>query len=313
MGRRSVPWGERYRVSKRILGESFRVVASMRGYWMFPVASALLMGGWMLVMMTQVFQGFGEPGAQRVLFGIEDKWLMGLVLVGSLFPVMFFVTLANSALVFGVYQRLDGVPVPVGVAWRRALSRWGTILRFTVFGLVVGTLIGAVGQVLDKIRFIPGLGQVLQIVGALGWAAASFFVFPIIVVEGERRMLGALRRSVGIARAQWGKSVAGIVTISLALLLPWLIVVGVLMLGVLVAPVVLGMGLHPGMAIWILTVLMPSVLVFIVVGSVVLGMLNQALQSTYQAGLYRYATTGEVGGGYSREALVDAWAPYREP
>lgn len=314
MGRKRVPWHERYRVSRRILGESFRLLAGMRSFWVFPLMSAGVMVVWVLVMVLALSNGFGQdPGGSSGVLGIENMYVATVVLMVLALPLMFVVTLMNSALAYGVYKRIDSEPGGAKVAWRRALGMWPTILRFSLVGLVVGTLVALLGQVVDKFRFIPGLGSVTQIVGALGWAAASFFVFPIIVVEKERRVTHALRRSVGLARDNWGKSVSGIVTISLAVMVPFILVMVPFMLVLTFLPV----ALHQWFAMDFLTVnnimeaVFPWVLGVFVVCAVVVAMVNGALQTAYQAGLYRYAVTGDVGPHYSQEALVGAWAPYR--
>lgn len=312
MGRKRVPWRERYKVSRQILGQSVKLVSSMRSYWVFPLAAFGAMLVWFAAIISIMLLGGAQEGS---VFGIDNKFaIFGLVMV-SVFPFMVFLTLMNSALAYGVYQELQGEPVAIRTAWRRTLSQIGPLIRFSVIGFVVGVFVAVVGQFLDKLRIIPGIGTLTQIIGALGWAAASFFVIPILIVERQGRVKDALKESVSLARDNWGKSVSGIVTIILAVAVPYLVIAFTTMFVVFAIGITAMQSastiaeVEAANQLW-------STLMFVLLGVVIVlggiaSMLIQTTQTAYQTGLYVHTKTGEVQPPFTEGTLVDAWEPYR--
>jgi len=165
-------------------------------------------------------------------------------------------------------------------------------------------VLAVIGQVLDKLRLVPYLGQALQVAGMYAWALASFFVVPVLVVQREATAIGSLRQSVALASKQWGKATSGIVTIGL--------VAGALAVILLLVIFALGIPLMASMAgdvaAWV-----PLAAVFVPVFLVVavLMAVQGAATTAYQAALYRYARSGKVPRGFTRASLVDPWDAYR--
>ncbi len=305
MVRQKASWTQRYRVSRKILAQSFRLIGSMRSYWVFPLLSMAVLGLFMALIMAFMLSGFASIGSSGQLPKIGNLELpMFIALMVAAFPMMLMMSLFNSALVYGFVRKLEERPVPASIAWRRAWSQLGPIFRFTVIGFFVSTIVALLGMVLEKLRFIPGIGALTQLVGALGWAAASFFVIPIIMVERYSKAVPAVKRSVSMARDHWGKSVSGIVTISLAIMIPMML---------LMIPIFMVM---PFLIIFV-GVESVMLVVFLIIGTILVltllgGVVSSAGQAAYQAGLYLHATRGEIKAPFTEETLVDAWAPYRE-
>lgn len=312
MFRRSpVPFGTRYRTSRQIFGQAWQLVRAERDLWRFPIAS-----GAAFIVMIAAFSGvypllrFGlglEPDVSPTLLPL----LAIPVFMALSIPVTFLVTLFNAAYCFGLYERMDGRDCTPGQAWARARSHSGTLFRFTLLASLVGGVLALVGQLLDKLRIVPYVGQALQAVGTFAWAVAAFFVIPIVVVERETSAFGALRTSVGLARDTWGRSTAGMVTIGLALMVPMFIVMAVLfavafpamMLGVL-------FGGSSGFVLGMLVFLGAMGLMFLAMG--VMMMLSMASNAAYQVALFRTTRTGNVPLPFTPETLVDAWTPYQK-
>lgn len=310
MVRNRVPWRERYRVSKKITGQSFRLMRTIRPFWVFPLLSGLVMGVFTIILFGMNPGSTGGSGRFLPGLGIGHPVIEFAILMAAGFPMMVFMALMNSALVYGVYRELSGRPVSVRFAWRRTLAQIGPILRWSLIGLVVGNVISLVGMFLDHFRLIPGVGYITQVVGAMGWATASFFVLPIIMVDREWRAMQALKRSVGVAKDNWGKSIAGLTTITLAIMVPSIVVMmALMMLASMVLPFVLTL---TGVSFETLVVVLPFVVTAGFVALLVVGVtLANVGFSTYQTGLYLYAKTGQITGTYTKETLVDAWEPYR--
>lgn len=305
MARQKASWTQRYRVSRKILAQSFRLIGSMRSYWVFPILSMVILGIFMALVMVFIGSGIGSTdptGPAPAFLGAGVPVFLMVMVAG--FPMMLLMSLFNSALVYGFVRKLEERPVPASIAWRRACSQLGPIFRFTVISFFVSTIVGLLGMVLEKLRFIPGIGALTQLVGALGWAAASFFVIPIIMVERYPKAGPAVKRSVGMARDHWGKSVSGIVTISLAVMVPMmLLMIPILM----VMPFLI---IFAGVESIMLVIILIMGLVFAI--TLLGGVVTSAGQAAYQAGLYLHATRGEIKAPFTEETLVDAWAPYRE-
>ena len=309
-----VPFRERYRVSRQIFGQTMQMLGSQRDLWVFPVLAWLSMLPFIALAITAMVFAFTQHDLGWLL--AVGKWmdqagpaapfaflLLMPVLMLVMYPFMVLGSLFNAALVFAAHERLEGRPGRKREAWRRALGQLGPIARFNFVAMLVTGALSVVGQLLNKLRLVPFLGRFVQTLGAFAWAAAAYFVIPILVVERERSALGALRSSVGLARQQWGKSVAGIVTINLVFTVP-IMAVALLMFvpifafsaGAGSATMLLWMGIVLG--IFFLAVLVTSVI-------------SGAAQALYQTALYRYARTGVVSLPYTPETLVDSWSSYQ--
>lgn len=310
MGRRvRVPWRERYRVSKKILGQAFRLAWTERRFLVFPALGIL--GLLAAVGLYATAFALVPDAAAGLFLSISAPWdrlLVGLLGLPLMVPGIIVMSLFGSAYVFAIHERIQGRLVTRRHAWHRAWSQLGPITRFTLYGVIVAAFLQTLGAVLEHLRFIPWLGRLFETLGTFGWAVASYFVFPILVVEKERSATRALRRSVGLARDQWGKSVAGIVTIGLAMIIPMLIVMFVVM------------AFFFGAMMFVVTNGGPvSLTLLLIVWFVVLGIImvpfflfGQVTGLAYQTALYRYATTGDVARPFTDETLVDAWKPYQQ-
>lgn len=305
-GQARVPFGQRYRTSRQIFAEAWTLMRGERDLWRFPVASGLVF----VVAMTAILVPF-----QSLVLGRDwsvSPQVVGLVAIPVLLvlflPVGFLVALLNSAYAFGLHERLAGRDTSAAAAWARARAHAGPIFRFTLIGALVGGVLAVVGQVLDKLRLVPYLGSILQVVGAYAWAVAAFFVIPIIVVEREASASEAVRRSVALARTTWGRSTAGIVTINLAVMVPMGILLGLFMLLVFGSIASEATGVGPGV-LWPVLVAATALML---VGLCALMVVSQAANLAYQVALYQTQRTGHVPLPFTPDTLVDAWAPYRK-
>ncbi len=312
--RARVPWSQRYRTSRAIFGQAFHLLRRERDLWIFPITSTLFFGAWTALAILAMYRlglndwsatiapGWADPA-------VEAPVIAGFLLLPAFFPLGLVMSLNQLALVYAILERSEGRRCTKRQAWSRAMSRLGPLVRFNLVGLLVAGLFQTVGILLNKLRVVPYLGQVFQTLGMFGWAAATYFVFPILALEDERTALGAVRRSTSIARQHWGKSVGGIITIGLAVLVPLL----ALML-------VWYLALFGALASWSPGGGIEPFLTFLAVSGIVFGVLFLAVMAlqwgahaAYQAVLYRYATTGRISEPFTTATLVDAWTPYRQP
>jgi hypothetical protein len=191
------------------------------------------------------------------------SWLLYLLLVVML---SFVSTFFGAALVAGALQRLAGGNPTVASSLAAAWARRGVIAQWALIAALVGSVIRLIeqrGGILGRLA-----GSVLGV----GWAVASAFVLPVLVVEGVGPR-EALTRSTGMVRARWGAAAGSYAAVSVTVL-PILLgglLIGALLVAVHLAP--LGVG-----------VIVLGVIGYAVVGS--------ALTGIARAALYQFATTG---------------------
>ena len=314
MARVKVPFRERYRTSRLIFRQSLQMMRRERDLWWFPAVATVVM---LAVIVPLGWLGF-MAGTQWLGPAFLDlpAWAMPflfLLLLPVMYPFMVLAGLLNAALQFAAHERMNGRPCTKRQAWRRALSCLGPIARFNLIAMLVTGILGVVGQLLDKLRIVPWLGQAVQAAGTFAWAVAAYFVIPVIVVERERSAIAALRASTALARSQWGKATAGIVTVGLFVLVPFLLLMVPAILAMLVVPLGLAAGWIPPDAFFtVMMVVLWSSLGLLMLGLMAVMLLSGMVGALYQVGLYAFARTGKVLAPYSTQTLADAWAPYRQ-
>jgi hypothetical protein len=171
------------------------------------------------------------------------------------------------------------------------------ILGWALIASTVGVLLNALeGFLKEKLGFI---GQLIAGVFEFGWAIATYFVLPVVAAE-KVGPITALRRSSAIVRSKWGESVGGELRFGLFGILFFLLAALVFFAGLALVFSYGATGLATlGFLLMALGVL------FALATIVVL----QALSAIFQAGLYVYATTGNVPPSLDRTLLEGAFRP----
>jgi hypothetical protein len=260
--------------------ESWAIVTADHSLLVFPVFAGI---GALLTVAV-----FGGAGAG--LYSTSAPLAIVIAVIG-LYLVIAFSIFCNVALTSCAARSLEGVDTKAAEGWAAARGRLGPIFGWAGLQLVVGALITALQAVLRE-----GGGQLIgSIVGGLAnfaWTVATFFVIPVIALEG----LGpkaALSRSISVLRERWGEGVTGTFAIGglvfLFAFLPGLVLVagGISIAGAIGAVLIL-----LGVAIFL-------------VGAVV----QNALMAVFKVALYRFATEDRVVGKFERPQLESAFQP----
>jgi len=204
--------------------------------------------------------------------------------LSTYFVVVFF----NTALVWCAVNRFNGGRPTIGDGLRVALSRLPQILGWALVAATIGTILKAIEDRLSV------LGQwVVRLIG-VAWSVVTYFVVPVLAVEG-RGPLAAVRRSASLLRKSWGESLVGEVSmgaISTLLAVPALAV----MLAAFVAGILTR-------SIWLAAVPIALALLYLVAAAIV----ASALQQVFMAGVYLYAAEGRVPSGFSEDSLRSAF------
>jgi Family of unknown function (DUF6159) len=260
--------------------ESWAIVKADRSLLVFPVIAGI--GALVTVAV------FGGAGAGLYSTSAPLAIVLGVI---GLYLVIAISIFCNVALTACAARSLEGVDTKAAEGWAAARARLGPILGWAGAQLVVGALISAVQALLRQ-----GAGQVIgSIVGGLAnfaWSVATFFVIPVIALEGAGPK-AALSRSIAVIRQRWGEGVTGTFAIGgLVFLLAFL--PGALL-------VALGIGLADAIGAVLILV---GVAVFLV-GAVV----QNALMAVFKVALYRFATEDRVVGQFERPQLEAAFRP----
>jgi hypothetical protein len=217
--------------------------------------------------------------------------LLGIGYFTTSFVIIYF----QVALVAAVMHRMDGGDPNISYAISQSNHRLGAIVVWALISATVGLILKALENAARQREGIGGMIASIM-VGILGfaWSLMVFFVIPVIVAE-DAKGFQAIRRSSNVLKAKWGEAVIGNQGIGLLTFLAIFIFAGIpvfLGLAAINSSVVLGGGL-------------------IAVGAAIgmfLAAAGSALDSTYRAVLYEYATKGEVG-TFSREVIDSAFRP----
>ena len=211
--------GRGWQLTKR----SWAVVRQDRSLAAFPIVATIAGLG--------VIAIFGAGGAALYSYTDSEPAAIVVLVIGAyvLITVSIFCNVAVSAC---AARALEGHDTTVGEGFAAARSRFGVILGWAGLQLVVGALISIIQALLRE-----GAGQLLAaLVGGLAnlaWQVATFFVVPVIALEG----LGpkdALKRSLAVIRERWGEGVTGTFAIGgLVFLLAFLPGAGLVVLGFL--------------------------------------------------------------------------------
>jgi hypothetical protein len=214
--------------------------------------------------------------------------LLFLFYVVNYFVIVFF----NAALVSCALKRLAGGNPTVGYGLQQAASRLPQIFAWAVVSATVGIILKAIDSKSNKI------GQLVASLIGAGWAIATYFVVPILVVE-QVGPIDALKRSTSLMRRTWGETLAGKMGLGLVIFAAMLPGMGLLMLG-FVAVSASGQPMLGGIAIglgvvWILAV----------------SLVSAAVQSILLTALYLYASEGTAPPQFDAALLQSAFGSKR--
>lgn len=196
---------DRIRRGWALSAQSWRVLARDRSLVAFPVLSSLAallaaVAIWAPTLLTRgVLQGHPADSSDPVYYiaGVLTAYV-------STFIAIFF----NVALAACAARSMRGEDTRVAEGVAAAARRIGPIVGWSFVAATVGLVLKAVEERL------PTVGKVVADLAGAAWAVATFFVIPVIALEGTGPVR-SLRRSVHTIKARWGESAAGTATIGL--------------------------------------------------------------------------------------------------
>jgi hypothetical protein len=256
--------------------KSWALLNSHRDLVRFP-----LFGGISTIILGLIFLGPGAyfldqhhygPGVPLVVIGIYVLSVVGIYFSVGLAACADRIFRGENA-TFG-----DGIAV--------ANSRFSAICGWAALSTAIGLISLALENQGGALGEIAG-----RLIGA-AWSLVTFMSVPVIAIEGTGPVQ-TLKRSATLFRERWGQQITGNIAIG-----------GIIFL----------LGFLPGVALIVVgVVIWPSVgflgAVLIVIGALaicVAMLVSKALSGIFGVALYRYATDGEVIGGFTQDDLESA-------
>jgi len=257
-------------MKRGIIRTAARVLRQRPGLLCFPALglatdAAVLAASWPLLLQG-VWHRFVHDEAPT---GVQSAAIALVLWTASALSSVF-----TAALVHSVHALLGGERLPVSASLRAAGRRLPTLLSWSLFSLVAGSM-------LRTGESLAGLSALFELLG-LSWSLLTFFALPVIVVEGTG-LVASLRRSLTLGRHALGRWVAGGLKL---LVTTTLVVIG--------AIVVLILAVEANS----LAVLFAAVATVMAVGLLVT-VVNSAASGIYRTSLYRetVATAGRGSDG----------------
>lgn len=266
-------------------------------FFLAPVAAAILAPHWLeghslraIAESTGLVQFDGGNNAAFHVTPLGSAILAGLYLLN-----MFLATMGSVAFNSQILEALNNGTVSIRRGLGVALSRWKSVLMWSLLAGIVGLIIRALEQRLSLVgRLVAGL------IG-LAWSVASVFAIPILVREPSLASpIKVLSRSAETIKRTWGEMIAGYVGMTGSnILFFWASAFGWFWVGLIAylaqsAWVLLGAG-----ALWLLCLIAYAYLA---------GLASRV----YLCALYLYASEGVIPGHYDASMMAMGWKPKKD-
>jgi len=226
--------------------------------------------------------GGGEASAEADASGAEQVIIYGVIFL-LYFTCYLIITFFNSAVVASAARRMQGESTTLADGFRAAFYCLHLIAGWALVMATVGLLLSVLEDRLGRV------GKLFVWLLGLSWAAVSFLVVPVLVIE-QRSPVAALRGSAQLLKRAWGQGVLCNFNFGLVLLIFSLPAILLL---------VVGAGIGSSTA---LMVCVGSAIVYLLL----LAIVHATLKGVFQAALYFYARSGLAPEGFRAATLREA-------
>jgi hypothetical protein len=267
--------------------QSLQVLRQDKQLVVFPLISAaaclaVLASFALPIALTIDWKTLGESEQARVQASATPLYYV--VLFAFYFVNYTVIAFFNAALIGCVMRRFDGKEAGVADGLKIAASRMPQILGWALVSSTVGMILRAISEkagILGKI--------VIALVGFV-WTVATYFVVPVLVVEGVGP-IQAVKRSAATIRKTWGEALVTNVGLGAMSFIGFCVAIMPLLIGITLAiladspyPLITGVGIT-------------------LVLCIALALITSTLKMILIAALYRYAATGSVPSGFDGQLL----------
>lgn len=218
----------------------------------------------------------------------SDQAVMWVTLFLFYFSSYFVIVFFNSALTACAMKVVSGEAPTVGYGLSMAGRRLPQILGWAFVSAVIGVLLRAIENVHEK------AGQIVAMILGSAWTALTYFVVPVIVMDGVGPVT-AVKRSVGTLKSTWGEALVGNFSmgfLAFLIMLPLLLVCGFLVAA----------GVSTGNTPLLAASIAVGVVVLLVASSV-----TSAADVIFKALLFNYATGRAIPQSVDRNLFQEAF------
>lgn len=270
MGKIARGWG----LSKK----SLVLIAHDRALLVFPTLSmvATLAAAALIFGPTLAWEESSRGDVPLIVGGVIGFYVLNAI--GTFFGVAFIAVARRS---------IAGEPWSMTDGWSTGALRLGPILWWAA----VSTLVGLILQALERVRGGVVVNVVARWIVGAAWSLATFFIVPVLAVEGGTPFAAA-KRSAQIVRKRWGEGIVGATAIG-----------GLFAIAICVAviPIVIGLAAissSPFVGLLLVVIGVAAAAIAIVA--------NSAASQLFRFVLYEYAVTDNVVGPFSPSELDGA-------
>jgi hypothetical protein len=204
----------------------------------------------------------------------------------SYFVIFFF----NSALTACAVKAVAGEEVTVAGGFNVAIKRLPQIVGWALVSAVVGLLLQIIENTHEK------AGAFIAAVLGTGWSIITFFVVPVIVIEGFGPVT-AVKRSLFVLKSTWGEGLAGNISLSLINTLLFLPLLLICLLLVFVA-----FGTQSSIVIFLAFAFSALLMILFFAAT-------SAVDIIFKAVLFNYATGAKLPDGLDKSSFDAVFAP----
>ena len=202
------------------------------------------------------------------------------------FVVVFF----NSALIACAIKRFYGGTPTIGEGLKASMSRLPQIAGWALVSASVGLVLRVIESRSER------FGAIVSSLLGMAWAALTYFVVPVLVVE-KVGPITAVKRSGTILREAWGESMGAHLGIGFVVFLAMLPGIGLIVGGIALVAATPSLGF--------------ALIVIGVLALLVVSLISSAVSAISQAAIYLYGANGDTPQGFEAECLGAAFAPRR--
>lgn len=269
-----------------LMGASWRVLMLDKELLLFPILSAVATGLVTLTFFVPMSQTdyWPAPGPSASQL---DEALYYLTLFSFYVCTYFTVVFFNASLIAAVILRLKGQNPTLMDGMRGAWARKGELFAWVLLAATVGLVLNAMKE------RAKGLTSLLIGVAGMAWNLVTYFVVPILVIEGKGPM-EAIKESAATLKRTWGEQLVGGISyggIAFFFYLPAF------------AVAVFGMGSLANGSLVTGLLLIGTALIY----AFLVGLTMTTLSSIFHAAVYHYARTGTIPQGFDAALMQSAF------
>jgi hypothetical protein len=266
---------------RAIIGVCWSVLKSEPKLMILPIASGVLLLGIIAISVVSfALIAHNDAEVQKLVSSPWSYVVLFAIYVGCYTIIIYL----NAALVFCALRCFEGKRTSLTEGLTAAFGRLPQIFAWAVFAGTIGLILKALSAMADGMSKSDDtraaiLGFILSVLVGIflqaSWALLTYFIVPVLVVEGLGP-IAAARKSYDLVSTTWGEAVVGELGLGLIgfiLVLPVFAFVGLMFLSdALIAPLM-------------------GVITIYVVGLVIV---FWTLGMVFRAGVYLYASKGVV-------------------